>query len=42
MKFLEHGLFEKDFMQSKVQTQGMGFKEKLFGYGLGPDRKSVV
>lgn len=36
MKFLEHGLFEKDFMQSKVQTQGMGFKEKLFGYGLGP------
>lgn len=36
MKFLQHGLFEKDFMQSKAQTQAMSVKERLYGFGLGP------
>lgn len=36
MKFLSKGLFEKDFMQTKVKTYSMSFAERLFGYGLGP------
>lgn len=36
MKFLQRGLFEKDFMQSKATTHSMSFKEKLLGYILGP------
>lgn len=36
MQFLKKGLFEKDFMQTKVTTHSMSFKEKCFGYALGP------
>lgn len=36
MKFLSKGLFEKDFMQTKVTTHSMSFREKLWGYALGP------
>ena len=36
MKFLSKGLFEKDFMQSKVTSHSMSFQEKLWGYALGP------
>lgn len=36
MKFLQHGLFEKDFMQSKATTHSMSAKEKALGYLLGP------
>lgn len=36
MQFLKKGLFEKDFMQTRITTNSMSFKEKLFGYALGP------
>lgn len=36
MRFLKKGLFEKDFMQTKVNTHSMSFREKLYGYALGP------
>lgn len=31
MQFLKTGLFEKDFMQTKIKTHSMSFKEKLLG-----------
>lgn len=34
--FLSRGLFEKDFMQTRVTTHSMSFKELLLGYALGP------
>lgn len=34
--FLSKGLFEKDFMQSKVTTRNMTGMEKFMGYLLGP------
>lgn len=36
MRFLSKGLFEKNFMQTKITTHSMSFKEKLYGYALGP------
>lgn len=35
-RFLEKGLFEAKFMQSRVTTNTMTFKEKILGYILGP------
>lgn len=35
-KFLSKGLFEKDFMQSKVTTRNMTGMEKFMGYLFGP------
>lgn len=34
--FLSRGLFEKDFLQSRIHTYSMTFKEKALGYALGP------
>lgn len=31
MQFLKKGLFEKDFMQTKIKTHSMSFAEKLWG-----------
>lgn len=36
MEFLKKGLFEKDFMQTKVKTHSMSRGEKVLGYGVGP------
>ena len=36
MQFLKNGLFDKKFMQTKATTHSMSFKEKCFGYALGP------
>lgn len=36
MQFLKKGLFEKDFMQTKVKSYSMSFAEKLLGYAVGP------
>lgn len=36
MEFLKKGLFEKDFMQTKITTHSMSFKEKALGYAIGP------
>ena len=36
MEFLKGGLFDRDFMQTKVSTNRMSFKEKLCGYVAGP------
>ena len=41
MKFLSKGLFEKDFMQTKVTTRNMSGKEKWLGYILGPGLVAV-
>lgn len=35
-KYLEKGLFEKPFMQTKVTTHSMTGKEKFLGFFLGP------
>lgn len=35
-EFLKGGLFDKDFMQTKVTTNLLSKKEKIFGYALGP------
>lgn len=34
--FLSKGLFEKDFMQTKVKTHSMSSAEKLWGHGISP------
>ncbi len=36
MQFLKKGLFEKDFMQTKVKTHSMSFAEKLWGHAISP------
>ena len=36
MKFLKKGLFEKDFMQTKIKSNRISTAEKWLGYGLGP------
>ena len=36
MQFLKNGLFEKDFMQTKIKTHSMSFAEKLWGHGIAP------
>lgn len=35
-EFLKGGLFDKDFMQTKIRTFAMTGKEKFLGYFLGP------
>ena len=34
--FLSRGLFEKDFMQTRIKTHSMSFAEKFLGYALSP------
>lgn len=36
IQLLKGGLFDKPFMQSRIKTHAMTFKEKLLGYFLGP------
>ena len=36
MQFLKKGLFEKDFMQTKVKTHSMSTGEKVWGHGIAP------
>jgi len=36
MQFLKKGLFEKDFMQTKIKSNHISTAEKWLGYGLGP------
>lgn len=36
MQFLKNGIFDKDFMQSKVKTHSMSRAERYLGYMLGP------
>lgn len=36
MQFLKKGLFEKDFMQTKVKTHSMSVAERALGYAVGP------
>ena len=36
MQFLKKGLFEKDFMQTKIKSNHISKAEKWLGYGLGP------
>lgn len=36
MQFLKKGLFEKDFMQTKIKSNRVSTAEKWLGYGLGP------
>ncbi len=36
MQFLKNGLFEKDFMQTKIKSNHISKAEKWLGYALGP------
>lgn len=36
VKFLQRGLFEKPFMQTRIKTHSMTLHEKLLGFLLGP------
>ena len=36
MQFLKKGLFEKDFMQTRIKSNHISKAEKWLGYGLGP------
>ena len=36
MQFLKNGLFEKDFMQTKIKSNRISKAEKWLGYALGP------
>lgn len=42
MQFLKIGLFEKDFMQTKIKTNSMSFAEKLLGYAVSPGFNHVL
>lgn len=42
MQFLKKGLFEKDFMQTKIKTHSMSFAEKLWGHAISPGFTHVL
>ena len=41
-RFLSRGLFEKDFMQTRVKTNSMSLLEKLLGYAISPGFNHVL
>ena len=42
MQFLKKGLFEKDFMQTRIKTHSMSFAEKLWGHAISPGFTHVL
>ncbi len=42
MEFLKKGLFEKDFMQTKVKTHSMSKAERVLGYAISPGFTHVL
>ena len=42
MQFLKKGLFEKDFMQTKIKSHSMSFAEKLWGHAISPGFTHVL